>query len=257
MNAEKIFGPDLGSLKGKTTRSGGEHVKTVITDINNEIMDRYRHITLTGDIMFVNKVPFFMTVSRAIKFGTAEMIADRKNHTIVVAIKQVIAAYSKRGFVITHLLMDGEFEPIRSDLALLGVNLNVASSNEHVPEIERHIRTVKERVRCVYNTLPFKTLPDRLIIELVYYATFWLNSFPPNDGISKKDCPRVIITGIRIDYNKHCQLEFGSYAQVHEDHDNTMSSRTTGVLVLRPTGNSQGGYFFYSLTTGRVLNRNS
>ncbi|HEY9815833.1 MAG TPA: hypothetical protein V6D20_08560 [Candidatus Obscuribacterales bacterium] len=25
---------------------------------------------------------------------------------------------------------------------------------------------------------------------------------------------------------------------------------------MRPTGNSQGGYYFYSLQTGRILNRN-
>jgi hypothetical protein len=153
--------------------------------------------------------------------------------------------------------MDGEFESIRGDLATLKINLNTTSNNEHVPEIERHIRTLKERARCVYNTLPFKSLPERLVIELIHYATFWLNSFPPNDGISKKDSPRTIVTGLRIDYTKHCKLEFGSYVQTHEEHDNSMSTRTTGALALRPTGNNQGGYYFFSLTTGRVLNRNN
>eukprot|EP00978_Attheya_sp_CCMP212_P022914 scaffold69305_cov32-Attheya_sp.AAC.1 len=36
-----------------------------------------------------------------------------------------------------------------------------------------------------------------------------------------------------------------------------MHARTTGAIALRPTGNSQGGYYFYSLTTGRRLNRNN
>ena len=35
-----------------------------------------------------------------------------------------------------------------------------------------------------------------------------------------------------------------------------MATRTTGAIALRPTGNEQGGYYFFSLTTGRVLNRN-
>ena len=34
-----------------------------------------------------------------------------------------------------------------------------------------------------------------------------------------------------------------------------MAARTIGAIALRPTGNTQGGYFFFSLTTGRVLNR--
>ena len=34
-----------------------------------------------------------------------------------------------------------------------------------------------------------------------------------------------------------------------------MAARTIGAIALRPTGNTQGRYFFFSLTTGRVLNR--
>ena len=46
--------------------------------------------------------------------------------------------------------------------------------------------------------------------------------------------------------------------QTHEEHDNSMATRTTtGAIALHPTpGNEQGGYYFLNLTTGRVLNRN-
>ena len=67
--------------------------------------------------------------------------------------------------------------------------------------------------------------------------------------------PHTIITGQHVDYNKHCKYEFGQYVQVHDQHDNTMLPRTTGALALRPTGNAQGNFYFFSLTTGRVLNR--
>ena len=35
-----------------------------------------------------------------------------------------------------------------------------------------------------------------------------------------------------------------------------MNTRTTGAIAMRPTGNAQGGYWFYILGTGRLLNRN-
>ena len=35
-----------------------------------------------------------------------------------------------------------------------------------------------------------------------------------------------------------------------------MDTRKTGAISLRPTGNSQGGHFFFSLTSERRLNRN-
>ena len=53
----------------------------------------------------------------------------------------------------------------------------------------------------------------------------------------------------------HCKLEFGDYVQTHEEHDNSMAARTIGAIALCPTRNTQGGYFFFSLTTGRVSNR--
>jgi hypothetical protein len=34
-----------------------------------------------------------------------------------------------------------------------------------------------------------------------------------------------------------------------------MDTRTVGALALRPADNAQGGYFFYSLVTGRCLQR--
>jgi hypothetical protein len=173
------------------------------------------------------------------------------------AIRAVTKIYQKRGFKVTiNLLKDGQFEPIRGDLSTLHINLNTVSNAEHVPEVERYIRTTKERVRSVYNTLPFKKMPTRLTIELVYYSVFWLNSFPPRDGISTTMSPRTILSGMSLDYNKHCKLEFGTYVQTHENHDNSMATRTTGAIALRPTGNMQGGYYFYSLTTGRRLNCN-
>jgi hypothetical protein len=128
--------------------------------------------------------------------------------------------------------MDGEFEPLRDDLLELGITLNTTANDEHVGDIERYIRTVKERVRCIYNVLPFTLIPHRLIVEMVYFSIFWLNSFSPSDGISTTLNPRALVTGQQLDFNKHCKLEFGAYVQTHEQHDNSMDSRTIGAIAL-------------------------
>ena len=133
---------------------------------------------------------------------------------------------------------------------------NTVSAGEHVPEAERYIRTVKERVQSTYNTLPFQRMPALVIMEMVKTSIQWLNNFPPKGGVSPTMSPRAIITGKSFDYNKHCHIEFGAHAQTHEEHDNSMATRTTGAIALRPTGNAQGGHYFMSLTTGRRLNRN-
>ena len=56
--------------------------------------------------------------------------------------------------------MDGQFKPLRADLAELGILLNTASKDKHVPEIERQIHTVKESTWAIYCTIPFKKCHD-------------------------------------------------------------------------------------------------
>ena len=62
---------------------------------------------------------------------------------------------------------DCDFEPLRKDMTALGINLNCASKKEHVPEIERFIRTVKERVRSARSTMLFKRISKLMIVHLV------------------------------------------------------------------------------------------
>ena len=95
-----------------------------------------------------------------------------------------------------------------------------------------------------------------MVIELAKYACYWLNAFPASQGISNTLSPRTLVTGEMIDFNRHCKFEFGQYVQTHEQHSNSMSPRTVGAIALRPTGNRQGGYYFMSLVTGRIINRN-
>jgi len=104
--------------------------------------------------------------------------------------------------------------------------------------------------------LPDKQYPNRLIVETVYNTIFWLNCFPHRDGIHLTLSPCTIITGSTIKHNKHCALQFGTYVQVHEPHNNSLLPRTTGAIALRPLGNMQGGYYFMSLTSSNRIIRN-
>jgi hypothetical protein len=153
--------------------------------------------------------------------------------------------------------MDGEFVPLKHELASRGIVLNTTSANEHVPKIERQIRVIKERVRATRHTLPFKVLPLIMLIELVYSSIPWINAFPPKGGASTNLGPRNIMTGIQFDNNKHCQLQFGSYAQAHQEPDptNAQAARTVGAICLGPTGNMQGSYKFLNLRTGKRITR--
>ena len=159
LRAEQIFGPDIGSLKGKTVQWQPPRVEVDEVALPITIQQHYQEVTLGCDIMFVNKIPFLMSRSRHIGFGTAQHIKNQQGTTIFNGIRAIHQVYLQRGFQIRNAFMDGQFEPLRGNLAELGIVLNTASNDEHVPQIGRQIRTVKEKTRAIYCTLPFKKMP--------------------------------------------------------------------------------------------------
>ena len=110
-------------------------------------------------------------------------------------------------------------------------------------------------MRAIYNTMPFLKVPACLVIEMAKTVVFWLNAFPVLGGVSWDLSPHTILTGQKVDYKRHCRFQFGEYTQTHEEHNNSMNPRTVGALALRPVGNSQGSFYFLSVSTGRVLHR--
>ena len=136
---------------------------------------------------------------------------------------------------------------------------NFTAANEHVPEIERRIRMIKERVRAVRSSLPFKRIPRRLAINMVLYVVKQLTFFPTKGGVSETLSPRMIMTGETLDYKRHLCLQFGEYCQVHEEDTprNSMNPRTQGAICMGPSGNKQGGFKFMSLRSGQTITRRS
>ena len=134
--ANKLFGPGVGALKGKTTRRGPPIVDSPVSVDTTSILKYYGEITLCVDLMYVNKAPLIVTLSRNIKFGTMEAVADQKEATLLKCIKGVVFLYRKAGFKVTTALMDGEFMPLRGGLAELGLRLNEMSRDVHVGDIE-------------------------------------------------------------------------------------------------------------------------
>ena len=251
--AEDIYGPNLGSLKGKTVARPNQHTTTGVDEVPPEIMTIYHDVTIAIDILFINSIPFLATISRGLKFGTIEQLPNRQVTTLKSCLQKVLAIYQERGFNVNTVLADPEFEPLHAEFP--GNLIHCCGADEHVPEIERYVRTIKDRVRSCYNMLPFERIPRIMLIHLVKNAVFWLNSFPALDGASQFLSPRYLLTGRRIQFDKHVRSEFGAYVQTHEQHDNSLQSRTTGAICLGPTGNAQGTHYFMSLNTGKLITR--
>ena len=95
-----------------------------------------------------------------------------------------------------------------------------------------------------------------MVVKMVHTSVFWRNMFTLKGGISKTMSASEIALNRKLDFNAHCKVEFGEYVQTHEEHDNSMDSRTIGAISTRPS-TGDGAYYFISLATGCQINRRS
>jgi hypothetical protein len=215
----------------------------------------HKYVTLVADVMFVNGLPFLVTSSRGISLVTIEYLPSRTAKRLAITLERAIKVYTRGGFVVQTMMMDMEFEKL-VDL-LQNVTINTTAAREHVGEIERKIRVIKERARGTMSTLPYPQLPRLMTIELMHFCIMWMNAFPVKSGVSEKWSPRELISRHKLDAKIHCKTPFGAYCEVHTDPDitNTMEPRTKWGICLGPTGNMQGSYKFMSLSTGKKIVR--
>ena len=90
-------------------------------------MQQYKNTTLLVDIMKVAGIPFLMTISTQIRFGSAGRLDSMKTGHLLKHFKALTGVYVSRGFKVTIMLADNQFEPMRGNLADLHAQLHITS----------------------------------------------------------------------------------------------------------------------------------
>ena len=136
-HAQKIFGPSLADVRGKTTCRKVKRPRESEVSIPREVAERLKYLTLAADVFFVDKIPFLITMSRKLQFVTAEFTPSRTAAKLAEHLKKVLRVYRRVGYVVRYMFMDGEFEKIKPLMPT--VVCNTTAANEHVTDIERKI----------------------------------------------------------------------------------------------------------------------
>ena len=207
--------------------------------------------------MFVNGIPFFTTLSRDIRFGTAKHVPSRTAKQLAKSLMKIVKLYAVGGFVVRNVIMDGEFEKVKPEVEL--IDINISAAREHVGEIERYHRTLKERCRCILSYMRpvgcnmYHDLHKKIVIRLVYFCIIMVNAVPAAKGISNRFAPRKIVTGRRLNLN-HLQAKFGEYIEASVDAEVTNDTKglSHACISLGPSGNWQGSQVCFDPETGKV-----
>ena len=143
---------------------------------------------------------------------------------IEYGIKQVNSIYLQRGFKIARIHTNIEFEPLRSEMADIGIYLYWAPKKEHVTDIEQFNQTTKEHVWSSRSAITFKRIYKLMIVHLVTTDIFWLNTFPTSKhgaGLSNTKAPKKLVLW------KCCVLQEGFPPLFRRIFPGTPRGRTT------------------------------
>ena len=143
-NTRSIFGPNHPGLKGKTVRQRSERIAPEYLGIPRVFYKLHHFVTLIADVIFVNRLAFFTTLGRDVRFGTTEQIPSQTAKQLAKSLTKIVKLYLNGGFVVHTVIMDGEFEKIKSKVNVT-VDINISAAREHVDEVEQYHKTLKER----------------------------------------------------------------------------------------------------------------
>jgi hypothetical protein len=158
------------------------------------------------DFFYVQGAPYLIIKSTTIKFHATQAfnrISTRDKKTsrttykrgpqdIINGIEKVLTIFKNRGFQVNLINADNEFKKLENKVS---VHIEICAAGQHVPRIERGVRTMKDRTRCLWATLPFKKVPKIMVDDSVTMVTVCLNDFPSKSGISTTMSPASIVLG--------------------------------------------------------------
>jgi hypothetical protein len=134
--ANNIFGPDIASLRVKTVQVIPSPVTTQYMSIPPQIIELNKDVTLTADIMFVNKLPFMISMARKSPRQTKPML--------IKSLEKFFHIDTYRGFKVSTTLMDG-------DVKLLPL-----------PQLHSCTRTYAEKYPTAQRSTQLRSVLDRV-----------------------------------------------------------------------------------------------
>jgi hypothetical protein len=250
--AEKIFGPNPGRMKGKSTRApmtanvlpaDGEKCALADQELHCD------HFHLNGRWFLLS------TVAPLGQLLVSETTRKRGAARCKEIIKNHIGLCQNHGFRITRVIVDLESPLVALAERGVGAVVVPVAKGQHVQKAERQIRTLKERARAILQSLPFR-LPARCVAHLVTFVVQRYNALPRKS--TGPISPNEQFTGRKFSFKHDGRATFGEMVFAKEPvNDNTMKPRSRMCIVMSQVTNLSDNWYLLDLDKGTFIRRAS
>ena len=129
----------------------GYHIKRIPLPL--PILEQHKDLKLYINFSYINGYLFFATKSSKVDFITQNYCTSRTKQQIIKKSDTVIDKYKTRGFNITAVDGDKDFNVDDIKEFLLPILTHIYEGNEHVGIIGRVIHVIKEQYICIYYSI--------------------------------------------------------------------------------------------------------
>jgi len=253
MRSIDIFGRDRSAIRGKLTDSKTE---TIPMEPAWKPVDQPQFLSV--DLFFIDGDGYLIAVMSPLDYTAVVHIPNRKTAALRGALWKILGKIDQQHYEVTYILTDNEggIAALFPELERAGYGINPAGAGDHVPIVERKIRTIKERVRAYLQSIPY-TLMFSLLRYLVEFCVIMINLLPDQQR-EDPTSPQESFTGLKVDYAKQLRISFGDYAECKNPNRKPINGpkpRSDPCIALLPMLNQQGSYLFFDLGTRRTVIR--
>ena len=168
-------------------------------------MEEKRH-ALSSDVMHIDGQIFLVTTCEPLQLTLQCPLTSESHNQLGIGLQGQLNILQSQGFIPTIIYTD----PAKGFTSLVGafpgVVLDPSGAGDHVAKADAKIRRIKELHRSVKNGLPWK-LPATMVKDLVAYVVARIN-IKRTTAINQNVCPRVLFTGIKVNFKKELELAF-------------------------------------------------
>jgi len=248
--AFKVYGIHPEYVRGQLTK---KKVSRAQVDLGPRSTDK--NIRMFADIMHLEGNMFLVTVTDPLNLTMQCYIENEGRMALGMALQGQLALLKSRGFVPRIVYTDPHSTFWSMTQEFPGTEIHVGGAGDHVAKVDIKIRRIKETARKVKAGLPWE-LPKQLIKDLITYAVSRIN-ICRTTALGENICPRVLFTGIPVDYKKELQLAFGVYVEAYEGTSNTMAERSAACIALYRASNSPGSWVLWKIDSSSRVRRSN